>query len=118
MMPLTGFRLFLQSAISITYLKDIIINSKISVVDETVVDVFFRIGEKRIERLFIVPLKNEKGNATVILFGARTLLNSIKSEDLHVEVIKSDSGDSSLNLILPAELQGKAEIRKLQINGR
>jgi YbbR domain-containing protein len=94
-------------------------NSKITVVSETVVDVFFRIGEKRIERLFIVPVKNEENRtATVVLYGARSLLNSIKSDDLDVELSKTESNTDSLNLILPAQLQGKAEIRKLQINGR
>lgn len=97
-----------------------ITNSKITIVDETVVDVFFRIGEKRIERLFIVPVKNasEKRNATVILYGARSLLNSIKSEDLQVEIVRSETNTDTLNLNLPAELQGQVEIRKLQINGR
>lgn len=97
-----------------------ITNSKITVVDETVVDVFFRIGEKRIERLFIVLVKSEteKPNATVILYGARSLLNSLKPEDLQVEIVKSESNADTLNLNLPAELQGKVEIRKLQINGR
>ncbi len=95
-------------------------NPKITIVDETVVDVFFRIGERRIERLFIVPLsiENEKRTATVILFGARSLLNSIKVEDLQMQSVKTESNGDALNIILPAELQGKVEIRKLQINGR
>lgn len=94
-------------------------NPKITIVDETVVDVFFRIGEKRIERLFIVPVKNEeKRTATVVLYGARSLLNAVNSEDLQVELSKTESNTDSLNLILPGELQGKVEIRKLQINGR
>lgn len=94
-------------------------NPKITIVDETVVDVFFRIGEKRIERLFIVPVKNEeKRTATVVLYGARSLLNAVNSEDLQVELSKTESNADSLNLILPAEIQGKVEIRKLQINGR
>jgi YbbR domain-containing protein len=97
-----------------------ITNPQITIVDETFVSVFFRIGERRIERLFIVPLKNEKEkrSATVVLYGARSLLNSIKSEDLQVEISKSESNTDLLNLNLPAELQGQVEIRKLQINGR
>lgn len=95
-------------------------NSKIAIIDETTVNVFFRIGEKRIERLFIVPLTTggEKRTATVVLYGARTLLNNIKGEDLQVEVVQSESGEDSLRLVLPNSLQGNAEIRKLQINGR
>ncbi len=96
-----------------------ITNPKITIVDQTVVDVFFRIGEKRIERLFVIPVKNEeKRTATVILYGARSLLNAVNSEDLQVELSKTESNTDSLNLILPAELQGKVEIRKLQVNGK
>lgn len=96
-----------------------ITNPKITIVDQTVVDVFFRIGEKRIERLFIVPVKNgEKRTATVVLYGARSLLNAVNSEDLQVELSKTESNADSLNLILPGELQGKVEIRKLQVNGK
>ncbi len=95
-----------------------IVNPKITVVDETVVDVFFRIGERRIERLFIVPVEKEKRTATIILYGARSLLNSLKTEDIKVQLVKSESNSDSLTLTLPADVQEKVEIRKSQLNGR
>lgn len=93
-----------------------VMNSKVAVVDEAVVNVFFRIGERRVERLFVVPVRNsdEKQTATIVLYGARTLLNSIKSEDILVELEK----DGALITRFPAELDGKVEIRKRTLNGR
>ena len=94
-----------------------IVNPKVSLID-TVVDVAFRIGEKRIERLFIVPVQTEpqKRTATVILFGSHTILDALKMEDLQVEIVKTDSGENSLRLVLPSDIQGKVEIRKFKIN--
>lgn len=94
-----------------------IINPKATLLD-TVVDVAFKIGEKRIERLFLVPIQteNRQETATVILYGARSILEAVKAEYLQVELLKTDSGENSMRLILPAELEGKVEIRKLKIN--
>jgi hypothetical protein len=100
-------------------------NPKATVLD-TAVDVFFRIGEKRAERLFIVPVASETGTdadnpnagkkATVVLFAARSIIENIRPESLRVEMIKTDAGEDSPQLILPVELQGQVEIRKLKIN--
>ena len=93
-----------------------LVNPKVTLID-TVVDVIFRIGEKRIERLFLVPVKtdNKGGTATVVLYGVRSVLDALRSENLQVE-ITNDVGENSLRLVLPAEIQGKVEIRKLKIN--
>lgn len=94
-----------------------VVNPKVTLID-TVVDVVFRIGEKRIERLFIVPVETEnKGEtATVVLYGAHSILDALKSENLQVETAKTQTGENSLRLIMPAEIQGKVEIRKFKIN--
>jgi YbbR domain-containing protein len=94
-----------------------IANPKAKLLD-TVVDVQFRIGEKRIERLFLVPVQTDKGlkKATVILYGARSLLEGLMLENLHVELAKTDTGESEPRLILPAEIDGKVEVKKLKIN--
>ena len=94
-----------------------VVNPKVSLID-TVVDVAFKIGEKRTERLFIVPVQTEpqKRTATVILFGARSILDALKPEDLQVETVKTESGDNSFRLNLPADIQGNVEIRKFKIN--
>lgn len=90
-----------------------VINPKITLLD-TAVDVAFRVGEKRIERLFVIPVEGENRRASAILFGGRSILESLKTEDLRVEAIKTESGETNLNLILPAEIQDKVEIRKLK----
>lgn len=92
-------------------------NPKVTLLD-TVVDVSFRIGEKRIERLFVVPVQtgNENKTATVVLFGARSILESLKSENLLVGTIANEAGELVPNLILPAEIREQVEVRKLKIN--
>lgn len=95
-------------------------NPKITVVDETSVDVFFRIGEKRIERLFMVPVRNmsEDRTATVVLYGPRSVLNSIGKADIEVEMVRSASGADQLQLGLPAEIQNQVERKRLRLNGK
>ncbi len=94
-----------------------VVNPKVTLID-TVVDVVFKIGEKRIERLFIVPAQTEpqKRTATVILYGAHTILDALRTEDLQVEIFKTESGENSFRLDLPSYIQGKVEIRKFKIN--
>lgn len=94
-----------------------LINPKVTLID-TVVDVIFRIGEKRIERLFLVPVKTntKSGTATVVLYGVRSILDPLRPENLQVEIVNTEINENSLRLILPAEMQGKIEIRKLKIN--
>ena len=94
-----------------------LINPKVTLID-TVVDVIFRIGEKRIERLFLVPVKtNTKSDtATVVLYGVHSILDPLRPENLQVEIVNTEINENSLRLILPAEMQGKVEIRKLKIN--
>lgn len=94
-----------------------VVNPKVTLLD-TVVDVAFRIGEKRIERLFMVSAETEEGvkKVKVILYGARTLLEGVTSENLRVEFVKTESGESKPRVILPAELDGKVEIREPKNN--
>lgn len=93
-----------------------LINPKATLLDATV-DVVFKIGEKRMERLFSIPVKTEGGtkNAVVVLYGARSVLESIKPENLQVVIFKNEAGENSPQLILPIEIQEKVEIRKLEI---
>jgi YbbR domain-containing protein len=90
-----------------------VVNPKVTVLDAAV-EVSFKIGEKRTEKTFTVPFKTGAGNksATVVLYGGRSILEALKSENLNVVI----SEDDSPNLILPAEVSGQVEIRKLKIN--
>jgi len=93
------------------------INQQVTLLD-SVVDVAIRIGEKRIERLFIVPVQTENGQkkATVILYGSRSVLETLNPENLMIELVKTDSGELSPRLTLPAEMESVVEIKKLKIN--
>jgi YbbR domain-containing protein len=80
---------------------------------ETLVDVTFRIGEKRIERSFSVPAKNDaKRRINVVLFGGRSLFDNVKPEDISVDVVKDASGKESFDVNLPPALADRVEIRK------
>ncbi len=94
-----------------------ILNPNVTVLDG-IVDVVFNIGEKRAERTFVVPFKNEHetGKAGVVLFGGRSVLENLRAGDLSIEFNKSPNGENSPQLILPPELRDKIEIRKLKLN--
>lgn len=87
-------------------------NAKAAVLN-TVVDITVRIGEKRAERRFTLTASGKKVSA--VLFGPKTLLDAIKSDELDAEIIRSDSGEESARLILPDRLNGRIEIRSLKI---
>lgn len=92
-------------------------NPNITVLDG-IVDVVFKIGEKRIERMVVVPVETENGRRKVsaVLFGARSILENLPNEDLRVELSKTETGETVPHLILPAELQDQIEIRKLKLS--
>lgn len=78
----------------------------------TVVDVYFRIGEKRIERAFSIPIDGSPaGIASFTIYGPRTLLAKTKADAFKIEM----SEDGEPQVILPAELQDVVEIRKLAV---
>lgn len=83
---------------------------------ERYVDVLFRIGEKRVEKTFVVPLKTDKitQKATVTLYGAQSAVDKIRSENLHFETAKTDSGANLPNLILPADIEELVGKRKIK----
>lgn len=91
-------------------------NAKSTVLDP-VVDVTFRIGEKRVERQFSVAVANEPfKRATVILFGGRSILDGLTNEDLSVEVIEGQNGEVRNHVMLPPGLENRVEARSIKIN--
>ena len=89
-------------------------NPKASVIETTVVDVGFRIGEKRVERVYSVSVEGGR-RAMVVLFGGRSLFENVRTEDLHVEVVKNAAGIEEPRLALPPSLDGKVEVRNLKL---
>ena len=84
----------------------------------TVVDVVMRIGEKRLERSFVVPVTGQPGGrkATVTLYASSTLLAKLRTADIKVEVAKGENGEDVPQVILPAEYQLLVEIKKVKIS--
>lgn len=76
---------------------------------DTAVDVAFRIGELRKDRTFVVNAKSE--NATkkvkIILYGAYSVIDAIKPEELHVEVVKNENGEETVRLDVPQNIEIK-----------
>ncbi|HBE82890.1 MAG: YbbR-like domain-containing protein [Blastocatellia bacterium] len=93
----------------------VLANPKAAVLDSTV-DISFRIGEKRIERLLLVPVKGDaRRKATVVLFGPRSALLAAKPDDLEVNIIGGAADDDTSQLTLPSGLRNDVEIRKFKI---
>ena len=72
---------------------------------DTVVDVTFRIGEKRIERTYSVSVKDSSRRATVVITGGRSVLDDLKASDMRVEL---DSGGAP-KLVLPAGIEDQVK---------
>jgi YbbR domain-containing protein len=80
---------------------------------ESVVEVAFRIGERRVERSFSVPVKDDpKRKMNVVLYGGRSLFENVKPEDFSVEMVKDGAGTEKPTVILPSQLVERVEIRK------
>lgn len=91
-------------------------NPKATVLD-TVVDVSFRIGERRVERTYVVAAAGEtEGNrAAVVLFGPRSILDVLNPDEVSVEISKNENGDTINRLLLPAAIEGSIELRRLRL---
>jgi YbbR domain-containing protein len=89
-----------------------ILNPRITAFD-TVVDVSFRINEKRLEKSFLVSVQTDGSEKKVsfTLYGARSVLENLTAKDLPIEISKTDSGEYAAKLTLPDNLTGKVEIK-------
>ncbi|MGI9034816.1 MAG: CdaR family protein [Pyrinomonadaceae bacterium] len=94
-----------------------VVNPNVTVLDG-IVEVAFKIGEKRAERIMIVTVNTEHENkkAMVVLYGAHTILENLRSEDLKIELVKFDTGEMLPQLILPPNIQDKIEVRKIKLS--
>lgn len=92
-------------------------NPKATILD-TAVDVYFRIGEKRVERSFNVSVKADEKTkiVKVTLYGAQSLLQNLSHEKLQVSIVKTEAGNETAQVNLPEELQGKIQIKETKIN--
>ena len=86
-------------------------NPKAAVLN-TVVDVYFRIGEKRIEREFSVPVPGSPGKtATFTIYGPKTLVAKARSDAFKIDIGSYDTPQ----VVLPPELQDLVEVRRVKV---
>jgi hypothetical protein len=90
-------------------------NPKAAVLN-TVVDVYFRIGEKRVERAFTLPIPGAPGNTiSFVVYGPRSALTKLKADAIEVGWANGKMiGYQDPEIFLPTELQVVAEIRKVK----
>ena len=82
----------------------------------TVVDVVFRIGEKRVERLFTIPVTGAyQTTATFSLYGPRSIVTRAKTDAFFVEMTRTGTGSDMPHVVLPIEWQDTVEVRDLTI---
>ncbi len=93
-----------------------VVNPKITLLD-TIVDVSFKVGEKRIERVFTILTKSgtETASINVVLFGARSILDKIKPEDIQISM-EMENDKLTPKATLPSDLQENVEIKSLKRN--
>jgi YbbR domain-containing protein len=82
----------------------------------TVVDVAFRIGEKRAVQTYNVTqtAAGQIKRYTVALFGARSVLPKIRAADIKVEIVKNADGDDVPQVVVPSEFASLVEIRSIK----
>lgn len=81
----------------------------------TVVDVQVRVGERRIERSFTIPVGGGSGTATFTLYGPRTVIARTRSEDLRVEMRLNDNGEEEPHVILPGDVEGVVQVKNISL---
>ena len=89
------------------------ISNNLSAVLNTVVDATIKIGEKRVEKTFYTSVSGKK--ITITLFGPKTVIEAIKAEDLHPQIIKAEDGADSPQLTLPDNLRENVQVRAIKI---
>jgi YbbR domain-containing protein len=95
-----------------------VLNPKATVVSESLVDVAFRIGEVRVERVLMVPLDDGSGRrARVVLRGGRSIMEEIEPSNIEIEVYKNEAGRDATRAKLSAEYDGRIEVRSVELRG-
>jgi len=99
--------------------KQIAVRSTIAqvAVYSTVVDVFVRIGEKRIERNFTLPAPGLPGKTvSFTVYGPKTALTKAKPDEFKVDVVLNDAGEEVPQVTLPPELVDASQVRTPKLN--
>jgi YbbR domain-containing protein len=102
---------FVANQIPVTITND---NTTVS---DPVVNVSIHIGEKRVERTFVVAVSGSSSKkATVVLYGPPAMFTGLRPENLKDEMITDADGPEAPRLILPEQLDGNVEVRSLRVH--
>ncbi len=94
----------------------VVLSPKVKLID-TIVDVIVRIGEKRVERMYSIPVFGDEAGRTakIVVFGPRSLVENLNGENIRVETFRGETGEQVLNVTLPADVQDRIEIREKRL---
>jgi YbbR domain-containing protein len=99
------------------------LDKKINLID-TVVNVTFEIGERRIEKSFAgVVVRESTGaqarpeTASVTLYGARSALEQLRAVDIQITLEVGQDGAITPRVILPPNLENLVEVRSIAPTG-
>lgn len=94
----------------------VVLSPKVKLID-TIVDVVVRIGEKRIERMFMIPVFGDESgrSAKVVLYGPRSAFDDLTNDRIRVETAKDANGETVLNVNLPPEIADRVEIKEKKL---
>lgn len=93
-----------------------VVNPKVTLLD-TSVDIAFRIGEKRMERLMTVSAQADAQtkHVSLALYGARSVLEKLTVEQIGATLVKNENGEYVPQIVLPPDIQNQVEIKNVKI---
>lgn len=89
------------------------ISSPKATAPESVVDVSFRVGERRIEKTFSVPAGGSGKRAQVVLYGGKSAIEGIQPSEI---IVMPNEGSDKPEVVLPDMLNGRVEVRRVRLN--
>lgn len=99
------------------------LDKKIDLID-TIVQVTFEIGERRVEKSFAgVVVRESTGaqarpeTATVTLYGARSVLEQLRAPDIQIALDVSPDGAITPRLVFPPSMENQFELRSITPSG-
>ncbi len=100
-----------------------IADKKVDLIDTTV-SVGVEIEERRIDKVYAnVPVEGAADStdatraSTVTVNGPRSLLDRLRAEDFKIALEQGADGSTVPRLVLPAEMQGRIELRSYKLSG-
>jgi YbbR domain-containing protein len=89
------------------------IKNPLVITNSDIVDVNVSIGEKRVERMFVLTVAGKRVTATV--YGPRSVVAKLKPTDLKVEIVKGDQNGDVAQVTLPESARSSVEVRDVKL---